>query len=208
MVPKYLVDAAEDVDKALRAKGAERYLAVARALASSCDALKSLAEDLERHDSKTSSAFEHLRTLQQRKLDEYRDGFNELLYRLAEFERSVLASAGVSPQLIDNILNDSQALVVSPNASIPSPKELASELRGSDLVHAVCKEKDRLESSQQSENLLKRSADVLIGTVTAVANGSVDAALTASGMTVPGVITILSGHWGVERIKRGFKGKQ
>lgn len=206
MVPKYLIEAAEDADKALRAKGSERYLAVARALASSCDALRLLVEDLERAGSKTASAFQHLQALQEKKLDEYRDGFNDLLYHLADFERSTLAAAGVPPRLIDNILQDSQALALDPNSRIPNPTELAAEIRKSDLISAVCKEKDRLESSQESENLLKRSFDVTLGATTTLANASVDAAIAAA-ILFPGAITLLSGTWGVERIKRGLKRK-
>jgi hypothetical protein len=138
MIPKYLIDAAEDIDKAQRATGTERYLAVASALASCCDALNHLVSDLRREGSNAASAIAKLRNLQKQKRNEYRDGFNDLLYRLADFERRALSAAGVPPRVIDNIIEDSQALTLNPDAELPSPSWLADQIEKSDLLRGVC----------------------------------------------------------------------
>lgn len=191
MTPRYLVDAVDEIVRALSSSKESRHLTVTRALMAACTALNLLDQDLSQQQSTLAASMRHLEDLRKKYLKELSDELNLLLIRLHDFEDRLLADAGVPRRVRAFIRSESEKVTIDPSQPLISPGELRDRL--GPLRQEVCAEAGRLQSAFDTEDLARRSAYVLGGVTLISINASVDAATTAG--TIPW-LTALSGPAG------------
>ena len=199
MSTKYLSDAASDIIKATSFSGANKRAALRSALASGCDALTRLYEDLGDQSSKLRFAFEQLEDNRAATLQNLPADLNSLLREFMKLEDALFSSAGVDPGVRDFIRQEATKLGLDPKKPIPRPAELRDQIAS--IKNTVCAAKSGIASVLEQEKVAKKGLYVLVGALTVGINGSVDAATT---LGLAPWATALSGGIGGGLIGKGL----